>query len=52
MAGLLATQRHVLANFVLERAAMSKFFFAHDVHVITFVQVLSVKFAQLCMQSC
>lgn len=52
MAGFLATQRHVLAILVLERTVMSKLVSAHDVHVITSVQVLSMKFAQLCMRSC
>ena len=48
MAGFLATQRHVLAILVLERTVMSKLVSAHDVHVITSVHVLSMKFAQLC----
>ncbi len=50
VAGFLATQHHVLAVFALERAAMAKTFFAHDVLVITSVQVLYTKYAQLCMQ--
>ena len=52
VAGFLATQRHVMATSVLQCAAMSKSFFAHDVRAITSVQVLCMKHAQMCMHSC
>jgi len=47
VAGFLATQRHVLAMFTCCDVKV----LCHDVHAITSVQVLCVKYAQLCMQN-